>query len=328
MKRREFISLIGGAAAAWPLSARAQQPAMPVIGFLGGPSRSTYAENIAAIHNGLKQSGYVEGQNLAVEHRWAEGQYDQLPALAADLVNRRVNVIITLGGPPPALAAKTATSTIPIVFHMGADPVQLGIVASLGRPGGNITGATMLAVALEAKRLALVREMAPTATLIGMLINPHNPQARVQVREVQEAAGRAIGLDVLFLNVSSERDVETAFSELAEKRAGGLIIGSDAYIANMFAQNASLSARHRIPAIGGSGEFARAGGLMGYGTNVADIYRQAGVYAGRILKGEKPADLPVTQPTKFELVINLKTAKALGSTVPTTLLVRADEVIE
>jgi ABC-type uncharacterized transport system substrate-binding protein len=213
MRRRQFITLLGGAAAVWPLAARTQQPTMPVFGFLGGPSRSTYAENIAAIHHGLKESGYVKGQNLAVEHRWAEGQYDQLPALAADLVNRRVNVIVTLGGPPPALAAKKATSTIPIVFHMGADPVELGIVASLSRPGGNITGATMLAVALEAKRLALVREMAPNATLIGMLINPHNPQARVQVREVQEAAGLAIGLDVLFLNVSSEREVAETLAE-------------------------------------------------------------------------------------------------------------------
>jgi ABC-type uncharacterized transport system substrate-binding protein len=202
----------------------------------------------------------LRGQNLAAEHRWAEGQYELLPALAADLVSRRVNVIVTLGGPPPALAAKAATSMIPVVFHMGADPVQLGIVASLGRPGGNITGATMLALALEAKRLALVREIAPTATLIGMLVNPRNAQTQTQVREVQEAAARITGLEMLFLNVSSERDVEIAFSELAEKRAGGLIIGSDAYVANMFAHNAALAARHRIPAIGGSGDFARAGG--------------------------------------------------------------------
>jgi putative ABC transport system substrate-binding protein len=327
MKRREFITLLGGAAAAWPLAARAQQPAFPVVGFLAGPSRSTYAENIAAIQQGLKSAGYVEGENLAIEHRWAEGHYDRLPALAADLVSRRVSVIVTLGGPPPALAAKAATSTIPIVFHMGADPVELGIVASLGRPGGNITGATMLAVALEAKRLALVREMAPMATLVGMFINPHNPQAGAQIREVQEAA-RLIGLDVLFLNVSSEQDVDAAFSELAEKRAGGLIIGADAYIANMYGRNAALAASHRISAIGASRDFARAGGLMSYGTNVADVYRQAGVYAGRILKGEKPADLPVTQPTKFDLIINLKTAKAFGLTVPNTLLVSADEVIE
>jgi putative tryptophan/tyrosine transport system substrate-binding protein len=327
MKRRDFLGALS-AAAAWPLAARAQQPAIPAVGFLGGPSRSTYAENIAAIHRGLREAGYVEGQNLTVEHRWAEGQYDRLPALAADLVNRRVNVIVTLGGPPPALAAKAATSTIPIVFHMGADPVELGIVATLGRPGGNITGATMLAVALEAKRLALVREMAPTATLFGMFINPHNPQTRMQVREVQEAAARVIGLNVLFLHVSSERELETAFSELAEKRAGGLIIGADAYVANMFAQHAALAARHRIPAIGGSRDFARAGGLMSYGTSVADVYRQAGVSAGRILKGEKPANLPVTQPTRFELIINLRTAKALELTVPNTLLVGADEVIE
>jgi putative ABC transport system substrate-binding protein len=251
----------------------------------------------------------------------------RLPALASELVRRRVAVIVTLGGPPPAFAAKAATSTIPIVFHMGADPVELGIVASLARPGGNITGATMLAIALEAKRLALVREVAPTATLIGMLINPTNPQAPSQRREVEEAA-RVIGLDVLFLNVSTEQHVETAFSALVEKRAGGLIIGADAYVANMFVQNAVLAARHRIPTIGGSRGYPAAGGLMSYGTDVVDVYRQAGLYAGRILKGEKPADLPVTQPTKFELVINLKTARALGLTVPNTLLVAADEVIE
>ena len=232
-----------------------------MVGLLGGPSRATYAENIAAIHLGLKQEGYIEGKDFRVEHRWAEGQYDRLPALAAELVNLPVAVIVTLGGPPPALAAKKATSTIPTVFHMGADPVELGIVASLNRPGGNITGATMLAVALEAKRLELLRGVAPTATLVGMLINPNNPQARTQILEIQEAA-RIIALEVLFLDVSSEEEVKAAFTELAEKRAGGVIIGSDAFIANMFAQNADLAARHRMPAIGGSRDFARRGGLM------------------------------------------------------------------
>jgi putative ABC transport system substrate-binding protein len=328
IRRREFTTLLGGAAAAWPLAARAQQPAMPVIGFLGAPASAPYKHFTAAIRQGLKEAGFVEGQSVTIEYRWAEGQYDRLPALAADLVNRRVAVIVTIGGAPAALAAKAATSTIPVVFHMGADPVQLGIVSSFNRPGGNITGVTLLGVALDAKRLQLLHRLVPTARLIAFMANPTNPQTATLSREVQEAASN-IGLQILVVNASTEHEIETVFAGLiADKQVGGLLIGADTFLATRSPQIAALSLQHAIPTAMQGRVLVEAGGLMSYSPDIGDVYRQAGIYAGRILKGEKPSDLPVTQPTKFELVINLKTAKALGLTVPRDVLAIADEVIE
>ena len=327
IRRREFIFTLGGAAVAWPLSARAQQTAMPVIGFLGAVATAPYEQSTAALRRGLKEIGYIEGQNVAIEYRWAEGQYDRLPALAADLVSRRVAVIVTGGGAPPALAAKAATSTIPIVFHMGADPVQLGLVASLNRPGGNITGATFLGVALDAKRLQLLRQLLPSARLIALLVNPTNPQTEAQSQELQ-AAAQAIGQQILVVNANTGSEIEAIFAGLIDKQVGGLLIGADTFLFTRAAQIAALALRYAIPSATQGRGYAEVGGLMSYGPDIADVYRQVGVYAGRILKGEKPSDLPITQPTKFELVINLKTAHALGLTVPLTLQAAADEVIE
>jgi len=327
VRRREFITLLGGGGIVRKKTVRAQQPAMPVIGVLGAPSPAPYARYVAAFHQGLKEAGYVEGQNIAVEYRWAEGRYERLPAMAADLISRRVAVIVPIGGAPAAVAAKAATSTVPVVFTMTADPLELGIVASINRPGGNITGVAMMGVELEAKRLELLRELVPAAPLIAMLVNPSNAQAETQSREVQKVA-RAIGQQVLILSASTERELETVFATLVQERVGALLVGADTFFTSQPTSFAVLTARHAIPAIYPWRSHVDAGGLMSYGASLLDSYRQAGVYTGRILNGAKPADLPILQPTKFELVINLKTAKAIGLTVPPTLLARADEVIE
>jgi putative ABC transport system substrate-binding protein len=331
MRRREFITALGGAAVAssgaWPLAARAQQPAMPVIGFLSSAFSGRDAGRLDAFRQGLSEAGYVEGRNVAIEYRWAEEQNDRLPALAADLVRRQVAVIAVAGQVLGALAAKAATRIIPVVFITGADPVALGLVASLNRPGGNVTGVTTLSVELEPKRLELLYGLIPTATTIGALVNPSNPNAQVQTRELQPA-GRALGVKLELLNATSERDFDGVFARLAELKAGGLVIGTDGLFISRGAELGALASRHAIPAIFQFRAFAAAGGLMSYGGSLTDMYRASGVYTGRILKGEKPADLPVQQVTKVELILNLKTAKALGLSIPLPLLGRADEVIE
>jgi putative tryptophan/tyrosine transport system substrate-binding protein len=325
MRRREFITLVGGATA-WPLMAGAQ-PASPIIGFLGAPSSASYVKNVAAIHQGLKEAGYVEGTNLTIEYRWADGQYDRLPALASELVEKRVAAIVTIGGAPSVVAAKNATSTIPILFNMTADPVQLGLVESLNRPGGNITGIAILGVALEAKRLEMLHELVPTAKIIGVLVNPKNPQIEIQTNALV-AASRTAGQEIVQLKASNNLEIDAAFEALADRGVGAVIIGQDTFFTSQPAQFAALARRYAMPAISPWREHVTAGILISYGASITDGYRQAGVYAGRVLKGEKPANLPVVQPTKFEMVINLKTAKALGLIVPPSLLAQADEVIE
>jgi putative tryptophan/tyrosine transport system substrate-binding protein len=327
MKRRTFITLLGGTAATWPLVAHAQQPAIPVIGYLALTDREAQAATLAGFRKGLGETGYVEGRNVAIEYRFAYGQNERFPALAADLVGRKVNAIVAMGGTPAALAAKAATTAIPIVFAMGNDPIQDGLVASLARPGGNITGLTTLNVEVGQKKLELLHELIPAASIIALLVNPTNPNAEALARDAQ-AAARSLGLKLHVVHASTESDLDATFASLVQMRAGGLVIGGDPFLGSRAERLAALALRNSVPALYVAREFVAAGGLMSYGSSFADVFPQVGVYPGRILKGEKPADLPVQQATKIELIINLKTAKALGLTVPPSLLARADEVIE
>jgi putative tryptophan/tyrosine transport system substrate-binding protein len=325
MRRREFIAGLGSAAA-WPVVARAQQPKMPMIAFLNGGSADASSRNVAAFRRGLGAAGYIEGQNVTVEYHWLEGQYGRLPALTRELVHRGVDVIIA-ETTPAALAAKTATTTIPIVFDIGADPVKFGLVQSFNRPGGNVTGVSVVTNALGAKNLELLHELVPHVVVIAMLVNPANQNAWPDAVDAQ-AAARKLGLRLLVLNATDQSSIEASFATLVQQQVGALLVSSDLFFVSATNQLVALAARHRVPAIYDRREFTAVGGLMSYGPNIPDSMRQVGVYTGRILKGEKPADLPVQQPTRLELVINLKTAKALGLTIPETLLATADEVIQ
>jgi putative ABC transport system substrate-binding protein len=327
MRRREFITLLGSAAAAWPLGVGAQQAAMPVIGFLGGGSPDAFAHVVDAFRQGLYETGFAEGQNVTIEYRWAEGQYDWLPALVADLIRQKPAVIVATGGDVGVRAAKKAATAIPIVFTSGSDPVAAGFVSSLNRPGGNLTGVSLFVSVLEVKKLDLLRELVPTAAVIGFLLNPNNPRADVDTADMQ-AAARALGKLLLILKADGEHDFDAVFTNLAQQRVDALVVHTEPFFLSRRDQLVELAARYSIPTIYGLREFAAAGGLISYGTKLSDSYRQVGIYTGKILKGEKPVDLPVVQPTKFEFVIDLKTAKALGLEVPSTLLARADEVIE
>jgi len=327
MRRREFITLVGGAAAAWPLAARAQQPALPVIGYLGLGSAVTGTQMLLALRQGLSEAGYIEGRNIVIDPRWAEGRYDRLPALATDFVRRKVAVIIATGGTAPALAVKGATTTIPLVFSVTDDPVALGLVASLARPGGNATGVSFLLAELGAKQLGLLRELVPTATRIGLLVNPNNTTSNAQTSNVVTAAS-ALGVKIDVVSAADSREIETAFATLVRNRADALLIGTDPFLYSRRVQLATLASRHAIPTIYPVRENVEIGGLMSYGTSLTEVYHQVAAYTVRILKGAKPADLPVVQSTKFELVINVPTARALGLEIPPMLLARADEVIE
>ena len=328
MRRREFITLLGGAAAAWPLAVRAQLSAMPVIGYLGSGSPDEFVGRLRAFRQGLSETGYVEGKDVAIEYRWAENQYDRFPALLADFIRHKVTVIVAVTGTPPALAAKAATATIPIVFVTGGDPVALGLVDSLSRPGGNLTGVATLTVELAPKQLEVLHELVPTATIIALLVNPTNPTNAETISRDMQAAARTLGLQLHVLHASTERDFDAVFASLPRLRAGALVIGSDPFFNSQSQQLVALASRHAMPTMYPFREYAMAGGLISYGNTFADAHRQVGVYTGRILKGEKPSDLPIQQSVKAELVINLKTANTLGLTFPITLLGRADEVIE
>jgi putative ABC transport system substrate-binding protein len=328
MRRREFLGVLGGAATAWPRGARAQQATMAVIGFLDSRSSDAMTSRLAGFRQGLKDTGYVEGENVAIVYRWAENQFDRLPVLAAELVRRQVAVIATSGGIAVTFAAKAATATVPIAFIVGEDPVKLGLVASLARPGGNLTGVNFLVGELTAKRLELLRMLVPGATRIAVLVNPASATTtETTLREIEPAA-RAMGLQIQVLNASTSREIDMVFATIVSERPDALFVGNDAFFNARRVQLALLAGRHGVPAILSDREYAEAGGLMSYGSNIVEVYRQIGVYAGRILKGTKPADLPVVQSSKFELVINQQTARMIGITVPQTLLVAADEVIE
>jgi putative tryptophan/tyrosine transport system substrate-binding protein len=326
MERREFITLLGGAAATWPFTVHAQQRALPMIGFLSSAAPGPFKQFVEAFQRGLNEKGFIEGQNATIEYRWAEGRFDRLPALAADLVQHNVAVIAATGGPPSALAAKAATSTIPIVFIVASDPIKLGLVASLNRPGGNATGVNLFSVAVEPKKLELLHELVPKAQIIGVFVNPHNANAETIISEVERAA-RALQLQINVVKVSAADEFGAAFASVRQA-AGALLVAADPFFTAQREALVALAAQYSIPAIYEWREFAAAGGLMSYGTNLSEAYHQAGGYTGRILKGEKLLDLPVVQPTKFELVINIKTAKTLGLTVPPNLFALADEVIE
>jgi putative ABC transport system substrate-binding protein len=325
MRRREFISLLGGAATAWPLAVRAQQPAIPAVGFLSGRSPAESAGVVAAFRKGLSETGYAEPDSVIIDFRWAEGRFERLPALASELIGRPVAVLATLGG--SEMTAKTLVTTIPIVFGTGADPVEAGLVASLNRPGGNITGATFMTASLGAKRLGLLRELVPGAEVVALLANPNHIIGPVQIRDVEQAA-RGLGQRLVILDAGSDEKIEAAFTALARDHVAGLLVGADPFFDTRRERLVALAAQHRMPAIYQLREYALTGGLMSYGTSITEMYRLAGVYVGRVLKGEKPADLPVVQVNKFELVINLKTAKALGVKISDNLLSLADEVIE
>jgi putative ABC transport system substrate-binding protein len=327
MKRREFITLVGGAAATWPFAGRAQQPAMPVIGFINAASPQPYARMLSAFLKGLSEAGYVENQNVKIDYRWAQGEIDRLPALVTDLVHREVTVIAATGT-PAALAAKAATTTIPIVFEIGSDPVHLGLVTSLNRPSGNVTGVAQLAIEVGPKRLELLHEMIPKARIIALLADPTDRAVFENTTRGVQSAARSLGLDLHVLNVSTDRDLDAAFANLVQLRAGGVVISGGQFFNSRSKQLAAAALQHAVPTISPYVDLAGAGGLMSYGTSITDAYRLAGIYTGRVLKGEKPADLPVQQATKVELIINLKTAKALGITVPSSLIGRADEIIE
>jgi putative tryptophan/tyrosine transport system substrate-binding protein len=327
MRRREFIALLGGTAAAWPLAARAQQPAMPVIGFMSGRAPQDSAHLVSAFRQGLAETGFVEGQTVTIEFRWANGDYDRLPALAADLVSRKVAVLVGVGGDVSALAAKKATATIPVVFGMGADPVKAGLVASFNRPGGNATGFTLLTSEMESKRLGLLREIVPAVQLIGILVNPKFPSSSQELNDI-ELAAKGIGQRLFVASANDDAELDAALTSLGQQRVGALLVTAAPFFDTRLERIVGFAAQNRLPAIYQFREYALAGGLISYGPNIVESYRNAGDYVGRILKGETPADLPVLQPTKYDFVINLKTAKALGLTVPPTLLAEAGEVIE